>query len=83
MADMTREPKHAQLDAEQAVPLTRNESEWLVKMASGFQGKLSLLVDKPPRRTMNSLVKKGLARDIMGTFWEVTPLGRERCKTIY
>lgn len=75
--------KKEQPGAAEQVRLSLSEEEWLVKMASGFQGKLSLLVDKPPRRTMNSLVKKGLATDIMGTFWEVTPLGRERCTTIY
>lgn len=65
------------------VPLTPLEEEWLVKMSTSFQSRLSLLVDSPPKRTMNSLVRKGLATDVMGSFWEITDLGRQRCTSIY
>ena len=65
------------------IHLTPTEKEWLVKMSTSFERRLSLLVDEPPRRTMNGLVKKGLAKDIMGTFWELTELGQQRCTSIY
>lgn len=65
------------------IHLTPTEKEWLVKMSTSFERRLSLLVDEPTRRTMNGLVKKGLAKDIMGTFWELTELGQQRCTSIY
>lgn len=65
------------------IRLTPMESEWLVKLSTSFQHRLSLLADAPPKRAMNSLVKKGLAKDIMGVFWEITELGQQRCTTIY
>lgn len=70
-------------DSVKPARLTANEIEWLVKMSTSFQGKVSAIVDKPPRRTMNSLVSKGMAVNIMDTFWEITDVGRERCTTIY
>lgn len=66
-----------------AIPLTAQESSWLVRMATAPGARLSLLVDQPPKRTLRRLVRKGLAEDIMGTFWELTDLGRKRCTTIY
>lgn len=32
---------------------------------------------------MNGLVRKGMATDIMGTFWELTEQGQQRCAWIY
>lgn len=52
-------------------------------MSTSFERRLSLLADAPPKRTMNGLVKKGLAKDVMGTFWEITDLGQQRCTSIY
>lgn len=66
-----------------SIHLSPGEKEWLVKMCTATRKELSLLVDQPPKRTMNSLVKKGMATDIMGTFWRITPLGEQRCTTIY
>lgn len=66
-----------------SVHLTPLEKEWLVKLATSSGMRLSLLIDAPPKRVMNSLVKKGVAADIMGTFWELTELGQQRCTTIY
>ena len=65
------------------VHLTPAESEWLVKLATTRDKRLSLLVDKPPARAMNGLVRKGMATDIMGTFWELTEQGQQRCAWIY
>lgn len=65
------------------ISLTPSEEDWLVKMSTSFERRLSLLADAPPKRTMNGLVKKGLAKDIMGTFWEITDLGQQRCTSIY
>lgn len=65
------------------IHLTPTEKEWLVKMSTSFERRLSLLADGPPRRAMNGLVKKGLAKDILGTFWEITELGQQRCTSIY
>jgi hypothetical protein len=65
------------------VRLTANESYWLVKMSTSFHGKVSVMMDKPPRRTMNSLVSKGMAVNIMDTYWAITEVGRTRCTTIY
>lgn len=65
------------------IHLTPTESEWLVKLSTSFERRLSLLVDAPPKRVMNGLVKKGLAKDTMGTFWEITDLGQQRCTSIY
>ncbi|TXG99949.1 MAG: hypothetical protein E6R08_00515 [Nevskiaceae bacterium] len=65
------------------IRLTPTEAEWLVKMSTSFERRLSLLADAPPKRTMNGLVKKGLAKDIMGAFWEITELGQQRCTSIY
>lgn len=66
-----------------SIHLTPSEKEWLVKMASRSDRRLSLLMDNPPKRVMNALVKKSLATDVMGTFWELTTLGQQRCTSIY
>lgn len=66
-----------------SIHLTPAEKDWLVKMATSFERRLILLVDAPPKRTMNSLVKKGLAKDVTGTIWEITDLGQMRCTSIY
>jgi hypothetical protein len=66
-----------------SIHLTPAEKDWLVKLSTSFERRLSLLVDAPPKRTMNGLVKKGLAKDIMGSFWEITELGQQRCTSIY
>lgn len=66
-----------------SIRLTPTESEWLVKMSVSHERRLSLLADNPPKRAMNGLVKKGLARNIMNVFWEITELGVKRCTSIY
>lgn len=65
------------------IRLTPSEEEWLVKLATDRDKRLSLLTDKPPKRAMNGLVRKGLAKDIMGASWELTALGQQRCTSIY
>jgi hypothetical protein len=52
-------------------------------MATKPNQQLSLLIDKPNTRTVNSLVRKGMAKDIMGTFWQITDAGRLRVTQIY
>lgn len=66
-----------------SIKLGPQEQEWLVRMAANPSKRISRLVDEPPIRTMNSLVRKGLAKNIMSTFWELTELGQQRCTTIY
>lgn len=65
------------------VLLTPSEEEWLVRLSTERDKRLSLLVDKPPKRVMNGLVKKGFARDVHGVSWELTVLGQRRCTSIY
>ncbi|MFY2658272.1 hypothetical protein ACOTC5_30195 [Achromobacter xylosoxidans] len=67
----------------QKVRLTRSEMDWLAQMAVANARPVSRLMDKPPIRVMNSLVRKGLVKDIMSTFWEITDAGRKRSTTIY
>lgn len=62
-----------------AIRLTPLEKQWLERMATSQTGHVSLLIDAPPLRAMNGLAKKGLVRDIMGVFWDITTAGRERC----
>ncbi|HDS1721703.1 hypothetical protein NPS53_09335 [Pseudomonas putida] len=57
------------------VKLTVKELELLSAMAAKHPRQLSLTVDKPSARVINSLVHKGMARDIMGTFWSITEQG--------
>lgn len=64
------------------IKLGPQEQVWLFRMASKPSQRISRMMDEPPIRTMNSLVKKGLAKDIMSTFWELTELGKHRCNTI-
>lgn len=66
-----------------AVKLSVKEEDLLVQMAAKPNQQLSLTIDKPNSRTIGSLVRKGMARDIMGTFWEITPAGRLRVTKIY
>ena len=65
-----------------AVKLSAKEAELLVTMATKPGQQLSLLIDKPSSRTVNSLVRKGMAKDIMGTFWKITDAGRLRVTKI-
>jgi len=65
-----------------SVTLTAKESEMLALMATRSSQQISLLIDKPSTRVANSLVKKGLAKDIMGTFWKITDAGLQRFKEI-
>lgn len=62
-----------------AIRLTPLEQQWLQRMATSQTGHVSLLIDAPPLRAMSGLAKKGLVRDIMGVFWDITAAGRERC----
>lgn len=64
------------------IKLGPQEQVWLLRMASKPSQRISRMMDEPPIRTMNSLVKNGLAKDIMSTFWELTELGKQRCNTI-
>ena len=84
MTDELKNPPKPLSDAEAyAVKLTANEADLLVKMATKPNQQLSLLIDKPNTRTVNSLVRKGMAKDIMGTFWQITEAGRLRVTQIY
>lgn len=84
MTDELKNPPKPLSDAEAyTVKLTANEADLLVKMATKPNQQLSLLIDKPNTRTVNSLVRKGMAKDIMGTFWQITDAGRLRVTQIY
>lgn len=67
--------------------LTPKQKHWLLELWKVNQytsGKmLSVQYDKPPTRIMKALQEKGLCKDIMGTFWEITEEGNEVAKTIY
>lgn len=67
--------------------LTVKQKEWLLELwkASEYcpSKMLSVVNDKPPTIVMRALEKKGLCKDIMGTFWSITDDGREYAKTIY
>lgn len=65
-----------------SVILTAKEAEMLLLMSTKRSQQLSLLMDKPNPRVVNSLVRKGMAKDIMGTFWKITDAGLERLKEI-
>lgn len=58
--------------------LTDKERELLSVMADKHPRQLSLTVDKTSTRVINALVRKGMARDIMGTFWSITEAGLEQ-----
>lgn len=64
------------------VRLTKKEEEMLLAMAATPRGKLSRLFDKPNAQVGNSLVRKGLAKDVMQTFFAITPAGRERVRPL-
>lgn len=66
-----------------SIHLTPLEKEWLVKLSTSHEHRLSRLADEPPMRAMSGLVKKGLAKNIMDTHWTITDLGQQRCTTIY
>ena len=66
-----------------SVKLSAKEEDLLVKMATRPNQELSLLIDEPNIRIINSLVRKGMAKDIMGTFWKITDAGRLRVTKIY
>jgi DNA-binding PadR family transcriptional regulator len=55
--------------------LTGTQYFWLNKMSES--GKLSAVYDKPPKIVMRNLTQKGYCRNIMDTFYEITPEGRE------
>lgn len=66
-----------------SIHLTPTEKEWLVTLATSRNRRLSSLIDNPPKRAMNGLVAKGLAKNSMGTIWDITDLGMQRCTSIY
>lgn len=66
-----------------SIHLSPGEKQWLVKLATSHGRRLNLVLDSPPKRAMNSLVTKGMARCIGGTSWELTELGQRRCTSIY
>lgn len=59
------------------VKLTPKEAEMLTKIARSKTGYISVLVDKPNTRVANSLVAKGLAKNVMDTFYHITDAGKE------
>lgn len=61
-----------------AVELTQKEAEMLLVMFGRPRQELSYVLDRPNARTVNALVRKGMAKDIMGTFWRITPAGQQR-----
>lgn len=63
-----------------SIKLTPKEAEMLTKISQSRTGYLSVLVDKPNTRVANSLVAKGLARNVMDTFYHITDAGKEHIK---
>ena len=57
------------------VKLTGSQHYWLKRMEE--RGQLSDMFDKPPLRVMNNLASKGLCKNIMNTFFEITEEGIE------
>lgn len=70
-------------DQAYTVKLSSKEADLLVTLATKPGNRLSLLIDRPNSRTINALVRKGMAREIMETFWEITDAGRLRATKIY
>ena len=61
--------------------LTAKQEYWLIRLYGKDQEAspnrwLSVTVDKPPGQVMRALEKKGLCKDIMGTFWSITEEGK-------
>lgn len=65
------------------VRLTRSEEDWLVKLATSRNKRLSTEVDAPPTRAMRGLVSKGLAATADGVCWDLTERGQQRATSIY
>lgn len=57
--------------------LTNIQIFWLRKMSE--RARLSARLDNPPLRVMNNLARKGLCKNIMDTFFEITEEGKEWC----
>lgn len=60
------------------IKLSPVQQQWLALLAQSRDKCLSSLVHQPPLRTMNSLVRKGLAYGSMDRFWEISHLGAAR-----
>ena len=54
---------------------TKHQAHWLKELA--IKRSLTVQYDKPPMRVMNALAAKGLCKNIMDTFFEITPAGDE------
>lgn len=66
------------------VRLSSKEESMLVQLASTHGKKLSMAADNPCRRTLNSLVAKGLAAPTPERVeWRITPAGDIRARSIY
>lgn len=67
--------------------LTASQKHWLLELwkADNYTaGKwLSVQVDRPPTSVMRALEKKGLCKDVMGTFWAITEAGKDAATEIY
>ncbi|MEB6533255.1 hypothetical protein MXM51_01655 [Pantoea stewartii] len=59
--------------------LTKPQKLWLKRMDE--KGSLSVRMDKPPLRVMYELQEKGLCKNIMDTFFDITEEGRKHLST--
>lgn len=79
---MTNKPKVVA-----SIKLSANEAECLVKLATAVNGRMSCFHKDASARYLNSLARKSMCeihkrgKEVVG--WEITALGRERCKSIY
>lgn len=64
------------------VRLTKKEEEMLLAIDASNRGRLSRLFGEHNAQVGNSLVRKGMAEDIMQTFYAITPAGRERARLL-
>jgi hypothetical protein len=65
-----------------SVHLTPSESDLLVSVATARNRRLSLTNNPPATRAVNGLAAKGMVSKI-GDEIEITPLGQQRCTSIY
>lgn len=70
-----------------SVKLSANEAHQLAMLAAAENGRLSCFSGNANARFLGALVRKSMCttqkRDGTVIGWEITELGRERCKSIY
>jgi hypothetical protein len=65
-------------DPASPIKLTDSELTMLRQTASAFSEELSVVYDRPNKGVARSLERKGMLRNVMDTFWKLTPEGKAR-----